>query len=278
MQRVFFNDKDYPLRLKKIPDPPKQLYIEGNLSVINFPLAVVGTRKISDYGRQTTEYFVKDLVRAGITIVSGLALGVDGLAHRIALENNGRTIAILGSGLNHIYPTAHKKLAEKILIAGGALISEYPPETPPYKSNFPARNRIISGLSLGVLVVEAPKNSGALITADFALKQKRKIFVVPGRIYDKNSQGTNELIKKGAQLVSESKDILKILNIKPILQKTEITRNLLSEEKMILEILTKEPTSIDKITQKTKMPVGVTLSLLTQMEIKGLIKNTGGNQ
>jgi len=239
---------------------------------------VVGTRKISDYGRQMTEYFVKNLAKAGITIISGLALGVDGLAHQTALENKGRTIAVLGSGLNHIYPTAHKKLAERIIVSGGALVSEYPPETPPYKSNFPARNRIISGLSLGVLVVEAPKNSGALITADFALKQKRKIFVVPGRIYDKNSQGTNELIKKGAQLVSESKDILKILNIKPILQKNKIMENLSSEEKNILKILTKEPTSVDKITWKTKMSVAATLSILTQMELKGLVKNIGGNQ
>lgn len=280
MQKIFFQDKNYPPQLKKIPDPPKQLYILGNdkLSMIAYPLAVVGTRQISDYGRQMTEYFVKGLTKAGVSIISGLALGIDGLAHRVALENNGQTIAVLGSGLNHIYPTVHKKLAEKIIASGGLLISEYPPETPAYKSNFPARNRIISGLSLGVLVIEAPKNSGALITAEFALKQKRKVFVVPGRVYDKNSQGANELIKQGSQLVSEPKDILKALNIKPVLQKIKITENLLPEEKIILEILTKEPTPIDKITAKIKMPVGATLALVTQMEIKGLVKNTGGNQ
>lgn len=278
MQKIILKDKNYPPQLKKIPSPPKQLYIEGDLSIINFPLAVVGTRKISDYGRQMTEYFVKELSQAGMTIISGLALGVDGLAHRVALENNGRTIAVLGSGFNYIYPTAHKKLAQEIIKSGGALVSEYPPETTPYKSNFPSRNRIISGLSLGVLVIEAPKKSGALITADFALKQKRKVFAVPGRVYDKNSQGVNELIKQGGQLVSEPKDILKILNIKPILQKTKIMENLLPEEKIILELLTKEPTIIDKITPKTKMSVAMTLSLLTQMELKGLVKNMGGNQ
>jgi len=278
MKKITIKDKNYPVRLKKIPDPPKQLYVEGNdnLLVINNPLAVVGTRKISDYGRQMTEYFVKDLVRAGIIIVSGLALGVDGLAHRITLENNGRTIAVLGSGLKHIYPTVHKKLAEKIVASGGALVSEYPPQAPPYQSNFPARNRIISGLGLGVLVIEAPKNSGALITADFALKQKRKVFVVPGRVYDKNSQGANELIKQGGQLVSEPKDILKILNIKPILQKTEITKNLSPEEKIILEILTKEPVQIDKIARKTKLPTDKIISILTIMEVNGAIKDLGG--
>jgi len=280
MQKIIIKDKNYPPQLKKIPDPPKQLYVEGNdnLSVVNNPLAVVGTRKISDYGRQMTEYFVKNLAKASVTIISGLALGVDGLAHRVALENNGRTIAVLGSGLNHIYPTVHKKLAEKIVKSGGALVSEYSPQIPPYKSNFPARNRIVSGLSLGILVIEAPKKSGALITADFALKQKRKVFVVPGRVYDKNSQGANELIKQGAQLVSEPKDILKILNIRPISQKIEMIKNLSSEEKIILKILTKEPTLIDKITRKTKMSVNAILSILTQMEIKGLVKSTGGNQ
>ena len=280
MQKIIIKDKNYPPQLKKIPDSPKQLYVEGNdnLSVVNNPLAVVGTRKISDYGRQMTEYFVKNLAKASVTIISGLALGVDGLAHRVALENNGRTIAVLGSGLNHIYPTVHKKLAEKIVKSGGALVSEYSPQIPPYKSNFPARNRIVSGLSLGILVIEAPKKSGALITADFALKQKRKVFVVPGRVYDKNSQGANELIKQGAQLVSEPKDILKILNIRPISQKIEMIKNLSSEEKIILKILTKEPTLIDKITRKTKMSVNAILSILTQMEIKGLVKSTGGNQ
>lgn len=280
MQKITIKNKKYPVLLKKIPDPPRELYVEGNdeLSIIKNSLAVVGTRKISDYGRQMTEYFVKNLVQAGMTIVSGLALGVDGLAHRVALENKGRTIAVLGSGLNHIYPTVHRKLAQEIIKLGGALVSEYPPETMPYKSNFPARNRIISGLSLGVLIIEAPKSSGALITAEFAIKQKRKIFVVPGRVYDKNSQGANELIKRGGQLVSEPQDILKVLNIKTDLRKTEIIKNLSPEEKIILEILTKEPTAIDKIAQKTKIPVAVILSILTQMEIKGLVKNIGGNQ
>jgi len=210
--QITIKDKDYPELLKKIYDPPQKLYISGELKKQEkYPLAIVGTRKISYYGQQTTRLFAEALAEAGITIISGLALGIDGLAHQIALEKGTRTIAVLGSGLNVIYPPAHKKLAQKIIKSGGAVISEYSPDTGPTKKTFPARNRIVSGLSLGVLVIEAPKKSGALITARTALEQGREVFVVPGRINDFNSEGCNYLIKMGARLVTDPQEIIETI-------------------------------------------------------------------
>ena len=279
MQKITIKDKNYPELLKQIYDPPKELYINGELKKSEkYPLAVVGTRKMSNYGKQTTEHFVRVLAQSGLTIISGLALGIDSLAHKTALENKTKTIAVLGSGLDDIYPKIHKNLAEKIINSGGAVISEYSPETPPYQSNFIERNRLISGLSMGVLVIEAPKKSGALITAQQALKQKRKVFVVTGRIYDKNSIGTNELIRQGGQLVQNPEQILKELGIKSTFIKSKIREDLSKNEEIVLKILTKDPVHIDKITQKTKMPTNEIISALTQMELKGIIKNLGNNQ
>ena len=191
-KKITIKDKNYPQLLKQIYDPPKQLYILGTLEKLEkYPLAVVGTRKVSSYGRQVTEQFVRTLGRKGLTIISGLALGVDGLAHQAALEVKAKTIAVLGSGFDNMYPTAHQKLAQDIVESGGAVITEYPPETPPSKITFPARNRIISGLSLGVLVIDAPERSGALITARAALEQVRDVFAVAGHIDARNSVGTN---------------------------------------------------------------------------------------
>ncbi len=278
MQKITINDKNFPKLLKKIPNPPKEIYVAGDLKEQKYPLAVVGTRKISDYGKQVTAHFTKELVQAGITIISGLALGVDGLAHKIALENNGQTIAVLGSGLNNIYPKIHQNLANKIIESNGAVISEYPPETPPYQSNFIKRNRLISGLSLGVLVIEAPEKSGALITAREAIKQKRKVFVVPGRIYDRNSQGANELIKNGAQLVSDPSDILKALKIKPVFVKNKNQENLSILEKNLLKILFARENHIDELSQKSGVKINEVISCLTNMEIKGLVKNLGNGK
>jgi len=215
IQKITIKDKNYPELLKKIYDPPQELYISGELrKEEKYPIAIVGTRKISNYGQEMTRLFAEALAEAGITIISGLALGVDGLAHRIALEKNSRTIAVLGSGLNVIYPSAHKELFKKIIESGGAVISEYSPNTSPTKKTFPARNRIVSGLSLGVLVIDAPKKSGALITARTAIEQGREVFVVPGRINDFNSEGCNYLIKMGARLVTDPEEIIESLNIK----------------------------------------------------------------
>lgn len=279
MQRITIKDKDYPDLLKQIFDPPKELYIEGKLNKTEkYPLAVVGTRKVSSYGKQVTEYFVKILAQSGLTIVSGLALGIDGLAHQAALDVGGQTIAVLGSGLNHIFPTAHKKLFQKIIKSGGAIVTEYPPETPAYKGNFPSRNRIISGLCLGVLIIEAPQGSGALITAKLAIKQGRKIFAIPGRIYDKNSVGTNYLIKKGAQGVTEPGDILKALDVKSSAIKKQKIDSLSEQEKSLLKFLSQDPIHIDELAKQSKMETNKIISYLTIMEVSGIIKDLGGGQ
>ncbi|MBU4369360.1 DNA-processing protein DprA [Patescibacteria group bacterium] len=279
MQKITIKDENFPELLKKIPNPPQQLYFEGTLNKTEkYPLAVVGTRKVSSYGKQVTEYFIKTLAQSGLTIISGLALGIDGLAHQTTLDVGGRTIAVLGSGFNNIFPTVHKKLFQKIIESGGAVISEYPPETPAYKGNFPARNRIISGLSIGVLVIEAPKKSGALITAEQAIKQKRKVFVVPGRIYDRNSAGTNQLIKQGVQAVTNPQDILKSLKIKSSFAKKQRINNLSEQEKLLLKFLSENPIHIDELTKKTKMKTNEIISCLTIMEINGVIKDMGGGK
>ena len=212
IQKITIKNKNYPELLKKIYDPPQELYISGELKrEEEYPIAIVGTRKISNYGLEITRLFAEALAEAGITIISGLALGVDGLAHQIALEKKARTIAVLGSGLNIIYPPTHQKLAQEIVKSGGAVISEYSPNTGPTKKTFPARNRIISGLSLGVLVIEAPLRSGALITARTAIEQGREVFVIPGRINDFNSEGCNYLIKMGARLVTNPEEIIETI-------------------------------------------------------------------
>jgi len=208
-------DKSFPKKLKQIQDCPDKLYVKGNLKDnLNLSLAIVGTRKNSKYGEKITKFFTKHLVNYGFTIISGLALGIDGIAHRQTLNFKGKTIAVLGSGLKNIYPKKHKKLAKDILKNKGALITEYSPNTGPKKKHFPARNRIVAGLSLGVLVVEAPKRSGALITARYGVNQGKEVFVIPGRITDKNSIGANSLIKKGAHLVTHPQEIIEILGLK----------------------------------------------------------------
>jgi len=279
MNKITIKDKNYPELLKKISNPPLELYFNGNLNQREkYPLAVVGTRKISNYGRQITEYFVKVLAQAGITIISGLALGVDGLAHKTALRAKGRTIAVLGSGLNNIYPTIHKKLAQDIIDSGGAIVTEYEPNINPSKITFPARNRIISGLSLGVLVIEAPQKSGALITATQAIRQGRKVFVIPARIYDKNSAGSNNLLKKGAQAVTKPEDILESLGIKLSLIKKKKISDLSPEQNQLLGFLDKEPISVDDLAEESNLPAHKIIALLTEMEIKGVVRSLGAGK
>ena len=207
-------DKNYPKLLKEIYSPPALLYIRGKLELNDeFSLAIVGTRKLSSYGQQITPLITSDLAGAGLTIISGLAKGIDTLVHQAALKANGRTIAVLGSGLDKksIYPSINRHLAEEIS-QKGAVISEFPIGAEPLAQHFPQRNRIISGLSLGILVIEAPEKSGALITAKDALEQNRDVFAIPGPILAKNSLGPNNLIKMGAKLVSQANDILYELN------------------------------------------------------------------
>ncbi len=208
-----FSDKNYPALLKKIPDPPKTLYYRGNKEIKGNCFAIVGSRLCSAYGKEIAYSISYRLAKAGLTIVSGMARGIDSFSHLAALEAGGQTIAVLGTGLDEksIYPQENLKLAQKILQGKSCLISEYPQGTRGDKFTFPKRNRIISGMSLGILVVEAKYKSGALITAALAKKQKREIFAVPGPIYSVNSKGTNLLIKNGAKMIESADDILKEL-------------------------------------------------------------------
>ena len=272
-------DEAYPKALKQAYGCPPLLYYFGNLDLNNdYCLAVVGTRKITPYGQRVTQDLVKELAGTGITIVSGLALGVDACAHQTTLDSNGKTIAVLGSGLDQIYPSANRQLAQKIIESGGAVISEFPLGTPPYKSNFPLRNRIISGLSLGTLITEAGIKSGALITGQFALEQNREVFAVPGNIYSLTSAGPNQLIKLGAKMVIQASDILETLNIKSAASAKQI-KEIIPEnetEKMLLEHLNAEPLHVDKLVQCTKLNISLVNSTLSVLEMKGIIKNLGG--
>lgn len=276
------DDANYPKLLKEIYDPPFCLFVRGELKAEEFNLAVVGTRKFSPYGKQVTIDLVSELALQGITIVSGLALGIDGIAHETALQNGGRTIAILGTGINrqHVYPAQHCRLADNIVLGGGAVISEYPPGTLPSRFTFPRRNRIIAGLSLGTLVVEAPAESGALITSQYALDNNREVFAIPQNITANNSLGPNNLLKNGAHLVTTANDILEILNlqeIKSYISSQKIIPESPIEEK-ILENLSREPIHIDELTKKCSLDSAQINATLTMMEMKGKVRNLGAMQ
>lgn len=271
-------DRDYPMNLRSILDAPPVLYYKGTLHPKDdLAIAVVGARYATSYGRQVTEKLVFDLVNSGLTIVSGLARGIDSFAHRAAIDSGGRTIAILGCGVDLIYPPENKNLALEI-IKNGAIVSEFPLGFPAVPSNFPARNRIVSGLSLGVLVTEGAIDSGSLITAGQAAEQGREVFAVPGPITSKMSEGTNKLIKEGVHPVTEAADILEVLDIKrkqeTINHKPE-TKNLDKTQKKILELLENGNLHIDKIVQSTGFKIEIVSSALGQMEIVGFVKNYG---
>ena len=278
IKKIDIEDKNYPKLLKKIKDPPKVLYFLGEIKGREDCFAIVGTRRCSAYGKQVALEMAGDLAEAGLTIVSGLAPGIDTFAHRAVVEKKKRTIAVLGTGLDEksIYPKSNLKLAKKILENGGCLISEYPPGTRGTKFTFPQRNRIVSGLSLGVLVVEAKEKSGALITAEYALEQKRPVFAIPGSIYSLNSRGCHRLIKKGAKLVEKAKDILEGLGIEKKIEKEKIEGRS-EEEKLILEILREGALEIEEIIAKTKLSPAKVASLISVLEIEGKIKNLGQN-
>lgn len=285
IKEILISDESYPKLLKKIKNAPKILYYIGQLPKENeICFAIVGTRRYSFYGKQAALEIAGDLAEAGLTIVSGLAPGIDTFCHQATIERKGKTIAVLGTGLDEksIYPKENLKLAKKIVETGGCLISEYPPGTRGTQFTFPQRNRIIAALSIGVLVIEAKIKSGALITAEYALKQKKKVFAVPGSIYSSNSKGCHFLIKKGAKLVENSQDVITELNIKNIkssnISKKEyeiIGEN--KQENLILEVLKKEALHIDKIIEKTKLPSATVVSTLAILEIKGKVRNLGGN-
>ncbi len=273
-----WEDPDYPHLLLETHAPPPVLYVKGDLEKQDaWAVAVVGTRRASTYGREVTRRLAGSLARNGITVVSGMARGIDGVAHRAALEAGGRTIAVFGCGINRIYPAEHRKLAQQIA-AHGALISDYPLGTPPEGRNFPPRNRIISGLSLGVLVTNAGKTSGALITADFAAEQGRDVFAVPGSILTQGSVGPNRLIQDGAKLVVRAEDILEELNLTMVAEQKQ-ARQVLPEdetEAALLKHLSADPTHVDDLQQQIDLPISQVTSTLAMMELKGMVRQVSG--
>lgn len=288
-QTLTLKDVGYPSNLTTLPDPPAVLYVRGSLwQEDRAAVAVVGTRRASPYGLQTARRLSQELALAGITVVSGLAEGIDGAAHQGALEAGGRTIAVLGHGLHTVYPPQHRQLADRIA-ASGALVSEYPPETPIQAWHFPSRNRIISGLSLGVVVVEAPLKSGALITARLALEQGREVFAVPGPAGSPKSQGTHALLKDGARLAEGVEDILEELapqlaaqlcrwrSRKPRSDKRPGRAALSSLEQRVYDCIpVAGRTPVEVLMQATRLPAAGLLPILTDLEMKGLVAQIPG--
>lgn len=282
IQVMDIDDPNYPPLLKEIYDPPAILYIKGLIKkeADPFPLAVVGSRKLTTYGRQIVEEIVGPLAEAGLTIVSGLALGADAAAHATCLQHGGRTIAVLGGGLDeeHLYPASNRRLARQIIEHGGAVITEFALDTFPLKHHFPIRNRIISGLSLGTLVVEAAEDSGSLITARSALEQNREVFSVPGSVFSPLAVGPNNLLKMGAHVVTSANDILEILHLEKAEDFIENKKNLpdSKEEEALLNSLSREPKHIDMLTKESGLNSAAVLSTLTLMEMKGRARNLSG--
>lgn len=280
IKSIKMEDESYPESLKKILDAPKVLYYKGALPRKDEKcIAVVGTRRPSPYGQQATLQIAGRLADSELTIVSGMAPGIDTFSHRACIEKNIRTIAVLGTGLdkNVIYPKQNLELSRKIVETGGCLISELPPETRGSNFTFPKRNRIISALSLGVLVVEAKEKSGSLITAEYAKKQGKKIFAVPGPVFSSNSRGPNRLIKNGAILAESADDILEELCLTYDVKQEKLLAPENKEEELILQSLKEEALHIDKIIEKTKLNAQVAGAALALMEISGKIRNLGGN-
>ncbi|MBT3362939.1 MAG: DNA-protecting protein DprA [Chloroflexi bacterium] len=273
-----WNDPEYPSQLRDIYDAPPVIYVKGMLTANDYwSIAVVGSRQASVYGKEIAEGISKDLARNKITVISGLARGIDTVAHKAALRAGGRTIAVMGCGLDMIYPAENAELAKHIA-ENGALISDYPIGTKPAAHNFPRRNRIMSGLSLGVLVVEAADASGALITADMALEQNREVFAVPGNVLSPLSRGTNHLIQDGAKLVMQAEDILEELNLSAIPAQVEPKQSIMvsETESALIKQLSYDPTHIDAICRSSGLGIAIVSSNLAMMELRGLVKQVNG--
>lgn len=273
-----WEDDDYPARLKEIDQPPPVLYVRGALTdKDSWAVAVVGTRRVSAYGRQVTEQLAAFLAGNGVTVVSGLARGVDAIAHQSALKAGGRTLAVLGCGVDRVYPPEHAQLAGKMM-ESGALLSDYAPGTPPDASNFPPRNRIISGLAKAVVVVEAGETSGALITAQFAVDQGREVFAVPGNILAPQSKGANRLIAQGARPMLSARDLLDVLEMTRVTEQRAVRSAIPGDETeaCLMEVLSHEPLHMDEIRNLTGLPIERVSATLVMLELKGLARQVGG--
>ncbi len=280
IQLVHFEHEYYPHSLKQIYDPPPLLYVRGNLPTSERAIGIVGTRDASDYAMKFSEALAQNLANANIIVVSGLALGIDSMAHRGAVSTGrGQTVAVLGSAVNIIYPKQNEALAKRIEEGHGAIVSEYPIGTGPTATNFPGRNRIINGLSEGVVVVEAGEKSGALITADYALEEGRTVFAVPGRVGDPKARGTLNLLKQGAVLVQSVEDILNEFGWSGSASKLpEKTLELSPQERLIVTALHVGPLLSDDLLEQTKLSVPELLKLLTLLELKGVTKQLPGGR
>ncbi len=272
IKAITLKDKNYPEKLKEIYNPPFVLYVKGELPDNDLTIAVVGARKCTDYGRRATSDITAGLAKAGVVVVSGLALGLDTEAHKATVREEGITVAVLANGLDMIYPASNNALAIEIL-KNGAIISEQPIGMPALKQNFPARNRIISGLADGVVITEAGEHSGTLHTANFALEQNRNVYAVPGPIYNEMAVGPNNLIKNGAKPVSSAQDILDDFGIESETQ-NNVPEN--ENERLIFEVLKSEPKHIDLISKEINKESAETSQILTLMEIKGKVSSLGG--
>lgn len=270
-------DTEFPELLKLIPNAPKELYVLGDLQpLISLPrVAIVGSRKVTSYGRHVTQTIAGELARAGVVIVSGLALGVDAIAHHEALEAGGKCIAVLPTSLDNIYPSSHRQLAENIVRSGGALVTEYPPTTEGFPANFVARNRLVSGLSDGVLITEAALKSGTLHTANFALNQGKTVMAVPGNITSPTSEGTNNLLKTGAILVTDSLDVLTALNltVKDLQKQLPFAAN--KTEQTILDLISAGIIDSAELLAKSNLSLNEFNQTLTMLEISGKIRSLG---
>ena len=281
---LYENDKDFPKLLKVIKRNPKVLFVEGDVSLLNKPsIAIVGSRNYSEYGKRMAKKFTKELVNEGFSIVSGLAHGIDKFAHEQCINSGGKTIAVIASGFNHIFPEENKILYERILKTGGCVITEYPSGVEAKKEYFPIRNRLISGLSLGTLVIEANYRSGTSITARYCIEQNRKLFCIPNSIESKNAIGTNNLIKKGANLVTDIKDIMQIIG--EINNKVQVEKNIINEENnalfgkelIVYNKLKDIPKFSDEIAMETGFSITEVNIILSLLEIENYIIKLSNN-
>ena len=281
---IKIENEKYPRLLRKIENPPKQLYVEGDINLLQTNIiSIIGSRVCSDNGKKLASKFAKDLVYQGLTIASGMAKGIDTVAHQATLQKNGKTIAILGSGFKHIFPKENIELYQQIIKNGGLIVTEYPPEEKPKSQNFLERNRIVSGIALGILVIEAAYRSGTSVTAKLAQRQGRKIFSLPHEIGDMHGIGTNKLIQKGAKLITEVEDIINEFSFlsykRPIKEKQEdINKKICSNPQYneIYRFITDKPILLNEIYQKSKKSINEINNILLMLELEGYIKKVAG--